>query len=87
MGPVKDWPLAVMDGQSIDPDNIHPTDLWKFEFDVLGQTTNISYSDKQAWYYLKDHAVSEVTFIKIWDSGKDVPAKRMLSGPLNSKIF
>lgn len=79
MGPVKDWPLAMMDGTSIATSNIHPTDLWKHQFDLLGQTTNISYADSQKWYYLKNHNVDEVTFIKIWDNGEEVPAKRLSS--------
>ncbi|KAF2106364.1 methyltransferase [Lophiotrema nucula] len=74
-GPVQDWPLAMMDGTSAAPSHLHPTDLWKKQFDFLGQTMNISHSEDQRWYYLSNHSVDEVTFIKIWDSGENVPAK------------
>jgi hypothetical protein len=68
-----------MDGTTIRRSNIHATDLWKNQFEELGQTTNISIADGQQWYYLKGHNIDEVTFIKIWDSDAEVSAKRKFS--------
>lgn len=33
----------MMDGTSVSPANVHPTDLWKKQFEMLGQTMNISH--------------------------------------------
>ncbi|KAH7048239.1 methyltransferase [Macrophomina phaseolina] len=74
-GPVKDWPLAMMDGSTLSPSDVHPTDLWKKQYERLGQTVNICQAEGQQWYYLKDHQVDEVTLIKIWDNEENVPAK------------
>jgi hypothetical protein len=63
-----------MDGSTVRPRDVHPTDLWKNQFDPLGQTTNICYADSQRWYYLREHQVEEVTLIKIYDN-QEVPAK------------
>jgi hypothetical protein len=74
-GPVKDWPLAMMDYRSVKPENQHPTDLWRHQFELRGQTVSFSHDEGQKWYYLDGHQSDEVTFIKIWDSKKDVVAK------------
>lgn len=76
IGPVKDWPLAMMDGSTLAPSDVYPTDLWKKQHEPLGQTVNICQAEGQRWYYLKDHRVDEVTLIKIWDNDENVPAKR-----------
>jgi hypothetical protein len=68
-----------MDGSSVKPSEVHPTDLWKGQFEPLGQTCNICYGDSQRWYYLRDHQVDEVTFIKIFDNDENVQAKSMTS--------
>jgi len=73
-GPVQDWPLALMDGQSIEDKDGHPTDLWKGQFEVLGQTMNITHAEGQRWYYLRHHRTDEVTLIKIWDNDRNVAA-------------
>ena len=63
-----------MDGSSVQQSDVHPTDLWKNQFEPLGQTTNICHSASQRWYYLREHQVDEVTFIKIFDNDKTVSA-------------
>lgn len=65
-----------MDGTTLSPSDVYPTDLWKKSFELLGQTVNICRSENQRWYYLKNHQVDEVTLIKIWDNDEKVPAKR-----------
>lgn len=75
-GPVEEWPLATMDGRSLKEVNVHPTNIFKHQYDLQGQTISIDYSPEQRWYYLNHQKTSEVTFIKIWDNNDDVPAKR-----------
>lgn len=75
-GPVEDWPLAVMDGTSLKEENVHATSLFKSQYELQGQTVSISHHPAQRWYYLGHQKSEEVTFIKIWDSQEDVPAKR-----------
>lgn len=72
-----------MDYRSIQPSEIHPTNIFKERFEMQGQTVSINYSETQKWYYLRGQQTSEVTFIKIWDSKDhhDV-AKRELSNQL-----
>jgi hypothetical protein len=77
-GTVEDWALAVMDYRSAKASEIHPTSIYKEEFELLGQTVSISHSDEQKWYYLDRQETNEVTFIKIWDS-KDGVAKCMFT--------
>ncbi|KAK8092445.1 S-adenosyl-L-methionine-dependent methyltransferase, partial [Apiospora kogelbergensis] len=74
-GPVEEWPLATMDGRSLHNDNVHPTNIFKHQYDLQGQTVSISHSPEQRWHYLKHQNTNEVTFIKIWDSKEDVEAK------------
>lgn len=66
----------MMEGTSASYSHLHPTNLWKKKFEVLGQTMNISYNEDQRWYYLRNHGVDEVTFIKIWDNDQNAQAQR-----------
>lgn len=74
-GPVEEWPLAVMDGRSLKENHVHPTNIFKHQYNLQGQTVSISHSPEQTWYYLDQQKTDEVTFIKIWDSRDDVPSK------------
>jgi hypothetical protein len=65
-----------MDGRSLGEQHVHPTNIFKHQYDLQGQTVSITYSDEQQWYYLDHQNTNEVTFIKIWDSKDDVDAKR-----------
>ncbi|MCJ1350344.1 MAG: hypothetical protein MMC33_000325 [Icmadophila ericetorum] len=71
---VEDWPLALMDGRTLDDANLHATDLWKHQWEELGSTYNISFNPDQKWYYLGGHRTDEVTLIKIYDNEPDVQA-------------
>ncbi|KAH8585424.1 hypothetical protein B0O99DRAFT_530918 [Bisporella sp. PMI_857] len=68
IGPVHDWPLAMMDFRTLSPANIHPCDLWRNQFEERGQTVTFEKSDEQKWWFLGGHEVDEVTVLKIWDS-------------------
>ncbi|KAK7540283.1 hypothetical protein IWX49DRAFT_601252 [Phyllosticta citricarpa] len=73
--PVQDWPLATMDGSSLDEKNLHATDLWKHQWEELGSTYNISHGPGQKWYYLGGQRPDEALLIKIYDNKPDVAAK------------
>ncbi|KAI8632619.1 hypothetical protein F5Y19DRAFT_491279 [Xylariaceae sp. FL1651] len=74
-GPVQEWPLATMDARSLAEDNVHPTNIFKHQYQLQGQTISITYSPDQKWYYLDQQQTNEVTFIKIWDNQDDAIAK------------
>ncbi|KAI1435781.1 S-adenosyl-L-methionine-dependent methyltransferase [Xylaria sp. CBS 124048] len=67
-GPVRDWPLATMDYQTIKASDMYPCDLLRNEYEERGQTATFVYRDEHEWYYLDEQQNNEVTVIKIWDS-------------------
>ncbi|CAI6334288.1 unnamed protein product [Periconia digitata] len=71
-GIVEDWPLAVMDYQSLKQSEIHPTNIYKEKKEVQGQTVSVCHSLDQKWFYLDRQTPEETTLIKIWDSSEDV---------------
>jgi hypothetical protein len=73
-----DWPLAMMDFQTLDQADMHPCDLWRNQFEERGQTVTFTHNPDQHWYYLDKHRVDEVSIIKIWDSKDDGIAKSKL---------
>ncbi|CZT23694.1 uncharacterized protein RCC_09408 [Ramularia collo-cygni] len=73
--PVDDWPLATMDGSSLEDENLHATDLWKRQWEEMGSTYNISHNKNQKWYYLGGQRPDEALLIKIYDNKSDVAAK------------
>lgn len=78
-GPVVDWPLAMMDFQTLEPTDSHPCDLWGHKFEERGQTVAFAHGPNQQWYYLDKHRVDEVSILKIWDSWNN--------GIANSKCY
>jgi len=82
-GPVRDWPLAVCDAQTInlrndliDIDNLMPgscesTDLLRpgkgVKINVV-ENTLVRYSPHQRWYYLSKHQPSELLLFRQVDS-------------------
>ncbi|KAI1771775.1 methyltransferase [Hypoxylon cercidicola] len=67
-GTVEDWALALMDYRTLKSSEIPPTSIFRERHEMQGQTVSINYSADQRWYYLDKQKVTEVTFIKIWDS-------------------
>ncbi|TID00227.1 hypothetical protein CH35J_005522 [Colletotrichum higginsianum] len=74
-GPVEEWPLATMDGRTLKDGHVHPTNIFKHQYSLQGQTVSISYAPEQRWFYLDHQDTDEVTFIKIWDNKDDVESK------------
>ncbi len=64
-----------MDYRSLSVEDVHPTDLWKGEYEFRGQTVSITHSPTQQWWYLGEHQTDEITVIKIWDSDESASTK------------
>jgi hypothetical protein len=63
-----DWPLAMMDFQTLDPADVHPCDLRRHQFEERGQTVTFTHNPEQRWYYLDKQRIDEASIIKIWDN-------------------
>ncbi|KAF2235632.1 hypothetical protein EV356DRAFT_514155 [Viridothelium virens] len=65
-GPLKDWPLAICDLQSLRQSDLHPLDE-VHRHDVL-ESHLVTYRPGQKWYYLSEQDPSEVLIFKSVDS-------------------
>ncbi|MGV6874315.1 CmcJ/NvfI family oxidoreductase [Pseudochelatococcus sp. B33] len=66
----RDWPLAVADARSIDPDDLLPSDL--IFPHRRGETYALAYNPTQQWFYIPDLDVDETILIKCWDADEAV---------------
>ena len=68
-GPVGDWPLAICDNSTIDPENdVQPAD--QVYADRAVENCQVHYSDKQKWYYISDQRDDEAWVFLQADSAK-----------------
>lgn len=66
-GPLNDWPLAVCDASTVDPDtDIESADL--LYPDLATENFQVYYNAGYKWYYLGDHDISEVIVFKQADT-------------------
>lgn len=72
VGPVEDTPIAVMDGRTIAPENLHTVHSLGHAFAMPDSYFEISSSPTQKWYYLGGQRTDEVLFIKQYDSEEGV---------------
>jgi hypothetical protein len=70
---VQNWPLAMCDAQSIEPEDLIPTDL--VYPDRVGETYSFAYNPKHRWAYFPDLCPEEVLLLKIYDSKTDGTAR------------
>nr|7EMZ_A Chain A, NvfI W199F [Aspergillus novofumigatus IBT 16806]7EMZ_B Chain B, NvfI W199F [Aspergillus novofumigatus IBT 16806] len=73
--PVLDWPLAVVDGRTIAPDDLHPVHFLRYEKKDTEPPFQLSFSETQKWYYLSRQRSDEVSIVKNYDS-EVVPSPR-----------
>jgi hypothetical protein len=66
-GPLEDWPLGLLDYQSIDTkndlvasDNIYPH--------IVSETYNVFHNEAHKWFYLGNHQPDEIFVFKSFDS-------------------
>jgi len=72
-GPLLDAPLAVCDAQSVDPQDLIPSDLIYRE--RIGETYSVTYRTSHRWYYFSQMRVDEVLLVKCYDSVMDGRAR------------
>lgn len=66
--PVQDWPLAVCDANSVDEDDLVPTDVIYPKW--VAENCMVQFNIKQKWYWLQDHQGDELLVFKAYDSGR-----------------
>ncbi|CAN7309740.1 CmcJ/NvfI family oxidoreductase [Caballeronia sp. LjRoot31] len=68
--PARDWPLAVGDARTIDPDDLIAADLI---FPLRkGETYGVAFNPAQRWLYIRNLQLDEALLIKCWDSDPSV---------------
>ena len=72
-GPLLDAPLAVCDAQSVDPQDLIPSDLIYRE--RIGETYSVTYRPTHRWYYFSKLRADEVLLLKCYDSATDGRAR------------
>jgi hypothetical protein len=72
-GPLLDAPLAVCDAQSVDPQDLIPSDL--IYRDRIGETYSVTYRPSHRWYYFSKMNADEVLLLKCYDSATDGRAR------------
>lgn len=68
-GPVRDVPLAVCDGRSIEPQDLLAIDLWYR--DRVGENFSFLHSPRHRWYYVPDMLADEALLLKCYDTAGD----------------
>jgi hypothetical protein len=68
--PARDWPLALADARSVDPEDLIAADL--IFPDRRGETYRVAYNESQRWFYVPDVQPDEALLIKCWDSDPGV---------------
>jgi hypothetical protein len=68
--PARDWPLALADARSIDPEDLMPSEL-RFR-DRTGEIYVLAHNPGQRWFSVRDLRPDEAVLIKCWDSDPGV---------------
>ncbi|KZT52824.1 hypothetical protein CALCODRAFT_501823, partial [Calocera cornea HHB12733] len=79
-GPVTDWPLAVADYRSVDPEtDLQPTDL--IYPHRVGETLSVRYSPRQRWYYISEQQPEDVLLLKCYESESESESDSLSDTP------
>jgi hypothetical protein len=68
-GPVRDVPLAVCDGRSIEPRDLIAIDLWYR--DRIGENYSFAHNPGHRWFYVPEMLASEALLLKCYDTAGD----------------
>ncbi len=72
-GPVRDWPLALCDASSVNPEqDLEPADLVYADYVI--ENCQVYRTLAQKWYYLRDQTPSEALVFRQTDSDSAVGA-------------
>lgn len=72
-GPLRDFPLAICDGSTIDPRRLVAVDL--IYPDRRGEIFYLTHDPQQRWYYAADMGVDEAWIFKNYDSQTNAAAR------------
>jgi len=72
-GPLLDAPLAVLDGASVAPSDLVPTDLVYPH--RTGETYSVAFNADHRWFYFSAMREDEALLLKNYDSGTEVHAR------------
>jgi hypothetical protein len=70
---VKDWPLAICDGTTVNLDDLVETDHVRRQY--TGSTLYLKHNNAQRFYYMDGQGKNDVLIFKNFDSKKSVKAK------------
>lgn len=70
---VERWPLAMLDGRTIDSEDLVASDL--IYRDKVGETYAVVHRARHRWYYFPRLEPHEVVLLKIYDSKADGPVR------------
>jgi len=65
-GPLRDWPLGLVDLTTVDPDDLIPADQVYAQY--VTENVQVHFNPGQKWYYLKDQLPSELIVFRQNDS-------------------
>jgi hypothetical protein len=68
-GPLRDAPLAMADGRSVEPGDLIPSDL--IYPNRSGETYSVKYNAKHRWFYFPEMTPDEALLLKCYDSATD----------------
>ena len=70
-GPLLESPLALCDAQTLEDENLIPSDL-RYP-DRVGEIMSITYNPRQRWYYFPKMQAGELILIRCFDSARSGP--------------
>ncbi len=68
-GPLRDAPLAMCDGQSVEPGDLIASDL--IYPNRSGETYSVKYNANHRWFYFPEMTADEALLLKCYDSATD----------------
>src|SRR6266581_2084654 len=68
-GPLRDTPLAMLDGQTVEPGDLIASDL--IYPNRRGETYSVKYHPNHRWFYIPEMTADEALLLKCYDSATD----------------
>ena len=68
-GPLRDSPLAMVDGTTVSPDDLVASDL--IYPNRRGETYSVKYNPNHRWFYFPEMTADEALLLKCYDSATD----------------
>jgi hypothetical protein len=86
-GPVRDWPLALCDMRTVDPEaDFEPADLVYAQYVV--ENRQVYHAERQRWYYLSNQQPDEAwVFVQSDSHGGGIGTSRVCVGTLREETL